>query len=140
MVELRMQHFNGDTILTHHNGTYHCFILKGDPSDRNRSHSDFKWILHRSRIPYFRWDFTFHHIRFQLSIHFAINDFQQLNVIVKALPSPMDERTEISPFCRCIICCEILSPIPDPLFFVEKNGIKICSRFSRGMPHPVSAM
>lgn len=58
--------------------------------------------------------------------------------MVKQLPSPGVEAAVMLPPWRCIICLQRLNPIPLPSFLVEKNGMKICSITSGGIPSPLS--
>jgi len=58
--------------------------------------------------------------------------------MIKEDPWPVWLSTEIFPLCSWTIWLEMESPNPVPLFFVVKKGLKISSRWSRGIPWPVS--
>lgn len=64
--------------------------------------------------------------------------FQNLNI--NSVPSPKVDFTEILPSCTLIICRERLSPMPEPVFLVEKKGMNIFSSASGSMPGPLSRM
>ena len=54
------------------------------------------------------------------------------------LPCPSSDKTDKYPLCICMICLEILSPIPELEGLVVKNRIKIRSWTSTCMPVPLS--
>ncbi len=67
---------------------------------------------------------------------------QDGTVTTKAAPAPGVLSTVSVPPWPCVtMSCERLkpSPVPEPVGFVVKNGSKIFSRTSSGMPGPLSA-
>ncbi len=62
--------------------------------------------------------------------------------MVRVVPSPIRLSADIVPWCSRTMARDTLSPrpVPFPVSFVVKNGSKIISSLSRGIPVPVSVI